>query len=93
MRAAIKSIQQSGALSWVAAAPVGSVSACRSLEAMNGRVVCVYVPEPFYGVAEFYRNFDQVSDDEVRDLLRTAHFAPPFEATGFNELPEKAPLT
>ena len=36
-------------------------------------VVCAATPEPFYGVGQFYEDFSQTSDEEVRDLLaRTA---------------------
>jgi putative phosphoribosyl transferase len=35
--------------------------------------VCLETPDPFHAVGEFYRNFDQTSDDEVRSLLAAAH--------------------
>jgi predicted phosphoribosyltransferase len=33
-------------------------------------VVCVATPEPFYSVGRFYEEFDQTTDEEVRELLR-----------------------
>jgi putative phosphoribosyl transferase len=35
-------------------------------------VVCAATPEPFYGVGQFYEDFSQTSDEEVRDLLARA---------------------
>jgi predicted phosphoribosyltransferase len=34
-------------------------------------VVCLVTPEPFYGVGQWYENFDQTSDKEVMHLLQT----------------------
>lgn len=69
MRAAIQALRQSGAAFCVAAAPVGSRRACRSLAGAAQKVVCPEVPEPFEGVARFYGNFDEVTDHEVRLAL------------------------
>jgi putative phosphoribosyl transferase len=35
-------------------------------------LVCAQMPEPFRGVGEFYDDFSQVSDEEVKDLLDRA---------------------
>jgi putative phosphoribosyl transferase len=35
-------------------------------------VVCVLTPERFYAVGQWYDNFSQTSDDEVRTLLERA---------------------
>jgi hypothetical protein len=35
-------------------------------------LVCLYDPEDFYAVGQFYDDFSQVTDDEVIDLLRRA---------------------
>jgi putative phosphoribosyl transferase len=37
------------------------------------RVVCLFTPEPFYAIGEFYENFDQTSDEEVTELLSRAN--------------------
>ena len=40
-------------------------------------LVCVEMPEHFYGVGQFYDDFSQVSDEEVNELLdRAAHQSP-----------------
>ena len=33
-------------------------------------VVCAHTPEAFSAVGQWYREFSQTADDEVRDLLR-----------------------
>jgi len=35
-------------------------------------VVCAVTPEPFFAVGQWYRDFPQTSDEEVRDLLQQA---------------------
>jgi predicted phosphoribosyltransferase len=69
MRAAIESLRKAGAAKIVVAAPVGSADTVRMLAGLADKVVCPYQPEPFYGVGEWYEDFDQTSDDEVQDLL------------------------
>jgi predicted phosphoribosyltransferase len=39
---------------------------------MVDRLVCLYEPQDFYAVGQFYRNFSQVTDEEVIHLLRRA---------------------
>lgn len=74
MRAALLSIRQCAEVArLVAATPVGTVEACQSLKSMADHVVCAQVPEDFPGVGSFYRNFDQVSDEEVRQELASAN--------------------
>jgi putative phosphoribosyl transferase len=49
----------------VIAVPVASKQAIVKLGSMVDDVVCPLIPETLYGVGTFYKNFDQVSDDEV----------------------------
>ncbi|MDB6132245.1 MAG: Protein-L-isoaspartate O-methyltransferase [Verrucomicrobiales bacterium] len=78
MRAALLSIRQSAKVArLVAAAPVGTVEACQSLKPMADQVVCARIPEDFHGVGGFYRNFDEVSDEEVRQELASANSPSP----------------
>ncbi|WP_458745254.1 hypothetical protein [Candidatus Nitrosocosmicus sp. T] len=39
------------------------------------RVIILYSPEEFSAVGQFYRKFDQVSDEEVKKIMRTYHFS------------------
>lgn len=70
MHAAVLSLREAHAGHIVVAVPVGSVSACDMLEDIADEVVCVHRPEPFYGIGEWYKDFSQVSDDEVLEILQ-----------------------
>ncbi|MEO6794897.1 MAG: phosphoribosyltransferase [Mycobacterium sp.] len=71
MLAAVRAVQSAEPASTVVAVPVGARSACRKIAQEADDVVCATIPVPFDTVGQVYRDFRQVSDDEVRDLLRT----------------------
>ncbi len=56
----------------VLAVPVCSPDVARRLRRHVGEMVCVETPEYFSAVGQWYRDFHQVSDREVADLLRSA---------------------
>jgi len=58
------------------AAPVAARKTCEELQAEVDEVVCFESLEYFHAVGEFYRSFDQTSDEEVRALLALAHLGP-----------------
>ena len=70
MKAALASVRKSGAKTVIVAIPVGPTSTIRELERQADRVVCLYTPEPFYAIGEFYENFAQIENDEVTELLK-----------------------
>jgi putative phosphoribosyl transferase len=70
MRAACQVARALGAVRIVIAVPVASRQAVASLRDVCDEMLCVEVPEPFYAVGEWYRDFSQTSDDEVVALLR-----------------------
>jgi erythromycin esterase-like protein/predicted phosphoribosyltransferase len=72
MRAAVQALRQLGPARIVVAVPAAPESACRELAAMADEVVCATTPSPFFAVGASYWDFAQVTDEEVRDLLRTA---------------------
>jgi predicted phosphoribosyltransferase len=39
------------------------------MRAEADEVVCAFKPDAFFGVGQFYRDFQQTTDEEVRDLL------------------------
>ncbi|MHB9057685.1 MAG: phosphoribosyltransferase [Bacillota bacterium] len=53
----------------ILAVPVAAPDTLIKLREEADRVVIVSSPEPFYAVGQFYRQFDQTTDDEVIDLL------------------------
>lgn len=72
MRAAIAALRQLGPKQIVAAVPVAARSACMALEREADAAVCLSMPLDFQAVGEWYEEFSQTSDDEVRELLRRA---------------------
>lgn len=71
MSAALLSLRQAGATKLVAAIPVGEENACRNLENIADEVVCPFKPALFFGVGQWYRDFDQTGDLEVCRILGT----------------------
>jgi putative phosphoribosyl transferase len=69
MRAAAQAVRLLGATRCVVASPVGSVRACRVLGKEVDQLVCPLVPADFSTVADYYDNFADLTDDEVRELL------------------------
>jgi putative phosphoribosyl transferase len=53
----------------VIAVPVAPADAVETLSDDGNRVICLETPGPFFSIGEFYGNFEQVSDDEVRSIL------------------------
>jgi len=70
--AAISALRQMKPAELVVAVPVAPASTCAWLESEVNELICLYAPEQFYAVGQFYESFPQVSDDEVQDLLRRA---------------------
>jgi putative phosphoribosyl transferase len=72
MRAAVKALRQRGAGKIVVAVPVGPPDTCREFEDAADEVVCGIAPEFFQAVGQYYEDFSQTSDEEVRELLARA---------------------
>jgi putative phosphoribosyl transferase len=72
MRAAVAALRQLGAAKIVVAVPVGAADTCREIEQEVDETVCTMAPEWFQAVGQFYEDFSQTSDDEVRELLARA---------------------
>jgi putative phosphoribosyl transferase len=72
MFAAVSALREMKPAMFLVAAPVAPASTCAWLRRMVDRLVCLYEPQDFYAVGQFYRNFSQVTDQEVIHLLRRA---------------------
>lgn len=70
MVAALHSLRQQQPARLVCAVPVASPEALALVQPLADEVVCLLVPDRFQAVGQFYRDFPQVSDDEVEALLR-----------------------
>jgi predicted phosphoribosyltransferase len=68
--AAIHAVRHQGPRWVIAALPVCSAEALELLRGEADQVVCLRAPRPFHGVGQWYRDFTQVSDQEVIDALR-----------------------
>ena len=54
------------------AVPVAPPSTAAGLGEIYDEVVTLATPEAFFAVGEFYRDFSQVSDDQVCELLEAS---------------------
>ena len=69
MRAAAGAVRKAGPTSIVVAVPVASSEACRQLSREADEVICLSTPADFSAVGQWYDDFSQTSDEEVRELL------------------------
>jgi len=72
MRAAVAALRRRGTAKIIVAVPVGAPETCRELEELVDEIVCAIAPEFFQAVGQYYEDFSQTSDEEVRDLLKRA---------------------
>jgi putative phosphoribosyl transferase len=72
MRAAVKALRQRDVGKIVVAAPVGALETCREFEDEADEIVCAMTPEFFQAVGQYYEDFSQTTDDEVRELRARA---------------------
>jgi predicted phosphoribosyltransferase len=69
MLAAVAAIKKCHPDKIIAAAPVASVQAARSLKDEGAIVVACSIPSDFHAVAQFYECFDQLTDEDVIQSL------------------------
>src|SRR5437016_8808111 len=72
MRAAVKALRERGAAKIVVAVPVGPPDTCHELEERADETICLSTPEFFQAVGQYYEDFSQTSDEDVRQLLTSA---------------------
>ncbi|HLW35000.1 MAG TPA: phosphoribosyltransferase [Chthoniobacterales bacterium] len=77
MRAAVSSLRQLNAARIVVAAPVIAGSSYYEIRRAADDVAAVIVTDNFHGVGQFYEDFSQTTDEEVRQLLAEANVRPP----------------
>lgn len=71
-RAACELARARGAARVVFAVPVGSCRPIRALTGCADNVICLETPALFHTIGQWYRHFDEVSEDTVRALLDRA---------------------
>jgi len=72
MIAALHAVRAREPATLVCAVPVASPDSLELVRPLADEVVCLYAPEDFYAVGQFYRTFGQVDDDEAIRLLAQA---------------------
>jgi predicted phosphoribosyltransferase len=74
MRAAIAAVKQRRPAKVVVAVPVAAPETCEELKGAADEVQCARTPAPFFGVGQWYEDFSQTTDEEVRELLQRARY-------------------
>jgi len=75
MRAAVAALRQQQPKKIIVAVPVSAPQTCDEYRMGVDEIVCGYTPEPFFGVGQWYVDFSQTTDEEVRELLADAERA------------------
>jgi predicted phosphoribosyltransferase/pimeloyl-ACP methyl ester carboxylesterase len=74
MIAALRVVKNQQPLELIAAVPVAPPDRLDLIRQHCDRLICLYAPQSFYAVGQFYEAFEQVEDEEVVRLLK--EFAP-----------------
>ncbi len=69
MRAAVQALREQEPAAIVVAVPVGPPETCQELELEVDQLICPRRPANFYAIGQWYEDFGQTSDEEVRALL------------------------
>src|SRR5260221_599084 len=72
MRAAVNALRQQQPKRVIVAVPTAAASTYREFQNEADEMVAVMAPELFYGVGQWYEDFSQTTDQEVRQLLDQA---------------------
>jgi putative phosphoribosyl transferase len=72
MHAAAAALRAQGPARIVVAVPVGAPSTCEDLRQIADELVCAETPESFAAVGQWYDDFSQTTDEEVRQLLEAS---------------------
>ncbi|HEY8111720.1 MAG TPA: phosphoribosyltransferase family protein [Actinomycetes bacterium] len=72
MRAAVEAVRAQSPARLVVAVPVAPPDTVARFSAEGVEVLCPLMPRLFGGVGQFYGDFSQTTDDEVRAILSTA---------------------
>jgi predicted phosphoribosyltransferase len=73
MHAAVKALRRQQPARIVVAIPTASPDICMQFHPVAEDVVCLIMPEPFHAVGVWYKEFNQIGDDDVRELLASAN--------------------
>ena len=72
MAAAVDALRTRSPARIVVAVPVASPETCEQLTRRADELVCLLTPRTMWAVGAWYDDFEQIDDDEVRDLLEAS---------------------
>lgn len=72
MLAAVHVLREGMPARVIVAVPAAPPDACQTLRPEVDEMICLQTPVPFYSVGSWYDDFQQTSDDEVKNLLDQA---------------------
>ncbi len=72
MHAAVRALREQEPAKIVVAVPVCAPETCREIEKLADETVWLFAPDWFHGVGQFYDDFSQTTDEDVRRLLADA---------------------
>ncbi len=72
MKAAVVALRERGVAKIVTAVPVGAPDTCDELRNLADESICAIEPQWFRAVGQFYADFSQTTNEEVRELLARA---------------------
>ena len=73
MKVAVRALKRKEPSKLVIAVPLGAASTCSELKNEADELICLMTAEPFFAVGSWYENFEQTTDQQVRELLQKAH--------------------
>ena len=76
MRAAVAALRQCEPTRIIVAVPVAARSTAEEFKTEVDEFICVHTPANLYAVGQWYEDFTQTTDEEVRELLRAASREP-----------------
>ena len=70
MKAAIVTLREEKIEKLIVAVAVSPLETADELRMMADEFICLYTPSDFMAVGNYYRDFTQVTDEEVAEILK-----------------------
>ena len=71
MIASLRTVRAAAAKEILVAVPVAAPDRLDAIRPLCDRIECLLEPDSFWAIGQFYRNFEQVEDERVVEILRT----------------------
>lgn len=86
MKAAVSAVRMLKAKKIYVAVPVAERDTVLEFSVLVDQIFCAETPTPFQGVGQWYKDFDQTSDEQVTDYLRRADSLSPHTVPSTRQL-------